>query len=250
MKKLTALLLAALLLTLCAASLADAKTYNTIEAGKFIYSTSPDFPPFEDRDDQDNVIGIEPDLLALICEKLGLVPEAYPIDFDQALTAPGAGKADAVVSGVTIRDDRRATLDFTIPYVTITQAIVCKAGAGITMENMGEHMIGVQSGTTGHIYAVDDFGEEHTLAYDKYSLAFQALQNGQVDCILVDDLVGKAYAKRIPGLEVVETTYEPEEFGFGFAKDKYPELLADFNAVLQELIDAGTVESIILKWNE
>ena len=250
MKKLTAILLAALLLCLCLCAAAETKTYNTVEAGKFIYATSPDFPPFEDRDDQDNVIGIEPDLLAVICEKLGLTPEAFPIDFDAALAAPGAGKADAVVSGVTIREDRKATLDFTIPYVTITQAIVCKEGAGITMENLGEHVIGVQSGTTGHIYAVDDFGEDHTLAYDKYSLAFQALQNGQVDCILVDDLVGKAYAKRIPGLVVVETTYEPESFGFGFAKDKYPELLADFNTVLQELIDDGTVESIILKWNE
>ncbi|MBQ1524488.1 MAG: transporter substrate-binding domain-containing protein [Firmicutes bacterium] len=118
------------------------------------------------------------------------------------------------------------------------------------MENLGNYMIGVQSGTTGHIYAVDDFGEDHTLAYDKYSLAFQALMNGQVDCILVDDLVGQAYAKRLPGLEVVPTTYEPEKFGFGFAKGKYPELLADFNAALQELIDTGKVEEIILKWNE
>ena len=249
MKKLIALTLAALLMTAAFAAVAEA-SYNTVEAGKFIYATSPDFPPFEDRDDADNVIGIEPDLLDIICGRLGLVPEAFPIDFDAALTAPGAGKADAVVSGVTIREDRRATLDFTIPYVTITQAIVCKAGAGITMENLSEHMIGVQSGTTGHIYAVDDFGEDHTLAYDKYSLAFQALQNGQVDCILVDDLVGQAYVKRIPGLEIVTTTYEPEEFGFGFAKDKYPELLEAFNKVLQELIDDGTVESIILKWNE
>ncbi len=249
MKKLIALTLATLLMTAAFAAVAEA-SYNTVEAGKFIYATSPDFPPFEDRDDADNVIGIEPDLLDIICGRLGLVPEAFPIDFDAALTAPGAGKADAVVSGVTIREDRRATLDFTIPYVTITQAIVCKAGAGITMENLGEHMIGVQSGTTGHIYAVDDFGEDHTLAYDKYSLAFQALQNGQVDCILVDDLVGQAYVKRIPGLEIVTTTYEPEEFGFGFAKDKYPELLEAFNKVLQELIDDGTVESIILKWNE
>ena len=249
MKKLIALTLAALLMTAAFAAVAET-SYNTVEAGKFIYATSPDFPPFEDRDDADNVIGIEPDLLDIICGRLGLVPEAFPIDFDAALTAPGAGKADAVVSGVTIREDRRATLDFTIPYVTITQAIVCKAGAGITMENLGEHMIGVQSGTTGHIYAVDDFGEDHTLAYDKYSLAFQALQNGQVDCILVDDLVGQAYVKRIPGLEIVTTTYEPEEFVFGFAKDKYPELLEAFNKVLQELIDDGTVESIILKWNE
>ncbi|MBR6029664.1 MAG: transporter substrate-binding domain-containing protein [Clostridia bacterium] len=250
MKKLIALVLAALMLTLSCAALAETKTYNTVEPGKFIYATSPDFPPFEDRDDADNVIGIEPDLIAIICERLGLTPEAFPIDFDAALEAPGSGKTDAVVSGVTIREDRKASLDFTIPYVTITQAIVCKAGAGITMDNLGEKTIGVQTGTTGHIYAVDDFGEDHTLAYDKYSLAFQALLNGQVDCILVDNLVGQAYAKRLPGLEVVTTTYEPEEFGFGFAKDKYPELLADFNAVLQELIDNGTVEEIVLKWNE
>lgn len=250
MKKLLSLLLCVSLLCVSAAALAEGKTYNLVEEGKFIYATSPDFPPFEDRTDDDEVIGIEPDLVALICEKLGLTPEPFPIDFTPALEAPGSGKADAVVSGVTIREDRKASLDFTIPYVTITQAIVCKAGAGITMENMGEKIIGVQDGTTGHIYAVDDYGEDHVVAYDKYSLVFQALMNGQVDCILVDDLVGQAYAKKLPGLEVINTTYEPEEFGFGFGKDKNPELLADFNAVLQELIDAGTVEEIILKWNE
>ena len=247
MKKLIALLCA--LMLACAMTAAFAADYNTIEPGKLIYATSPDFPPFESLDDNDTVIGIEPDLLALICEKLGLTAEPYEIDFTSALAAPGS-KSDIVASGVTIREDRKATLDFTIPYVTITQAIIAKQGSGITQENMGDYIIGVQSGTTGHIYAVDDFGEDKVVAYDKYSLAFEALKNGQVDCILVDDLVGIAYTKIIPGLEYTATSYEPEEFGFGFAKDKYPELLADFNAALQELIEAGTVDAIILAWNE
>ena len=250
MKKLIASLLALCMMLSLTAACAEAKTYNTVEAGKFVYATSPDFLPFEGRDDQDNVIGIEPDLVALICEKLGLTPEPYAMEFDTALAAPAAGKADAVVSGVTIREDRKATLDFTIPYATITQAIAQKAGAGITMENLGEKMIGVQTGTTGAIYATDDFGEEHVMAYPTYALAFQALSNGQIDCILVDDLVANDYVKKIPGLEVAATTYEPEQFGFGFGKGKNPELLADFNAALQELIDDGTVESIMLKWQE
>ncbi len=250
MKKLIASLIALCLLLTLTASFAESKEYNTVEKGKFIYATSPDFLPFEGRDDQDNVIGIEPDLVALICEKLGLTPEAYPIDFESALTAPGAGAADAVVSGVTIREDRKAVLDFTIPYATITQAIAQKQGAGITVENLGEKMIGVQSGTTGHIYAVDDFGEDHVTAYATYALAFQALANGQVDCILVDDLVANDYAKKMPGIEVVGTSYEPENFGFGFAKGKAPELLADFNEALQAMIDDGTVESVMLKWQE
>ncbi len=248
MKKLIASLLALCMLLSLTAAFAEAKDYGTLEAGKFIYATSPDFLPFEGRDDADNVIGIEPDLLAVICEKLGLTPEPYAVDFTSALAAPGAGKADAVVSGVTIKEDRKASLDFTIPYVTIRQGIVCKAGAGITMENIGEHTIGVQEGTTGHQDAVDDFGEDHVTAYGTYALAFQALTGGQVDCILLDDIVAKDYIKRIPGLEFAETTYAPEEFGFGFAKGKYAELLADFNATLEELIADGTVESIILKW--
>ena len=246
MKKLVAIL-CALSLLLCSTALAE---YNLVEAGKFVYATSPDFPPFEDRNDNDEVIGIEPDILAIICDRLGLVPEAFPIDFEPALEAPAAGKADAVVSGVTITEKRKASLDFTIPYVTITQAIVCKAGAGITMENLGEQVIGVQNGTTGHGLVVDDFGEDQVVPFDKYSLAFQALLNGKVDCIVVDDLVGQAYAARLGGLEVIPTTYEPEDFGFGFGKGKNPELLADFNAILQELIDDGTIEQIILKWSD
>ena len=246
MKKILAMVLALAMILSISAAAAELKT---IEEGKFIYSTSPDFPPFESTDDQDNVIGIEPDILAIICENLGLTAEPYAIDFDSALQAPKSGKADAVVSGVTVREDRKASMDFTIPYVTIVQGVVFKTGDDVTLENLGEKMIGVQSGTTGQIYAVDDFGEDHVSAYDKYSLAFQALQNGQVDCIMVDDMVGAAYVKQIPGLEMIQTAYEPEEFAFGFAKGN-EELLEAFNAELQNLIDDGTIEQIILKWNE
>ena len=246
MKKIIALVLA-LAMVLCAA--AAAAEYKTVEAGKFTYSTSPDFPPFESKDDNDNVIGIEPDILAIICENLGLEPVAYEIDFDSALVAPSAGKADAVVSGVTVREDRKASMDFTIPYVTIVQGVVFKSGSDITMDNIKDKIIGVQSGTTGQIEAVDNYGEEHVSAYDKYSLAFQALQNGQVDCIMVDDMVGTAYLKQIPGLEMISSGFEPEEFAFGFSKGN-TELLDAFNAELQKLIDDGTIESIILKWNE
>ena len=173
------------------------------------------------------------------------------IDVFQALepASASAGVSDAVVSGVTVKEERKNSLDFTIPYVTIVQGVVFKAGDDITMDNIQDKIIGVQSGTTGQIEAVDRYGEDHVAAYDKYSLAFQALQNGQVDCIMVDDMVGAAYVKQIPGLEMIKTEYEPEEFAFGFAKGN-EELVEAFNAELQKLIDDGTIEAIILKWNE
>ena len=79
MKKLIALMMA-LMMVLCAAA-ACADGIKTLEEGKFIYSTSPDFPPFEYIDDDGNIVGIEPELIALICEKIGLAAEPLPMDF-------------------------------------------------------------------------------------------------------------------------------------------------------------------------
>ncbi|MBQ3705832.1 MAG: transporter substrate-binding domain-containing protein [Clostridia bacterium] len=247
MKKLIAVLTALCLVLSLAAAVAENVT--TIEAGKLLYSTSPDFPPFEYRDDNDNIVGIEPELMELIAGKLGLTAEAVPMDFDGALLAARVdqgAKVDAVVSGVTVREDRKLIFDFTDTYVSITQAIVSKDGA-ITEEQLKDVNIGVQSGTTGMIYAEDDY--PNVTKYETYSLAFQALQNGQVDCVLLDDMVGNAYVKKLPGLGMQPTSYEKEDFAFGVNKGNTA-LVEAINAALAELKADGTVDAIIAKYNE
>lgn len=244
MKKLIALFAA--LMMLCCAVVGSAEGIKTLEAGKFIYSTSPDFPPFEYTDDDGNIIGIEPELIAIICEKIGLEAVPLPMDFDGALEAAQNGKSDAIVSGVTVTEPRKLVYDFTTPYTTIIQAIVSKNGE-VTMENLANVTIGVQRGTTGHIYAEDDYKD--VIVYDTYSLAFQALQNGQVDCVLLDDAVGNAYVKRIPGLAMQPTTYEVEEYAFGVSKGNTA-LVEAINNALAELMADGTVQAIIEKYME
>ena len=225
-------------------SQAEAPALTTIEKGKLTISTSPDFPPFEYTDDNGNVIGIEPELMTMICEKLGLELQIDAMDFNSALLAAENGKSDAVVSGVTVREDRKALFDFTTSYTTITQAIVAKEGSGITMENLGQYRIGVQGGTTGQEFVEEDFGTDTVFAYDTYSLVFQALNNGQVDCIVMDDAVAKSYIASNPGLTITPTTYEPEEYAFGFHKGN-EELVKAVNDVLAGLTANGTVQSII-----
>lgn len=220
---------------------------TTVDAGKLTVSTSPDFPPFEYTDDNGDIIGIEPEIIALIADKLGLELVIDAMDFDSALLAAQQGKSDAVVSGVTVTEDRKLVYDFTDTYISITQAIVCKEGAGITMDNLGEYSIGVQRGTTGHIYVEDDFGADAVVAYDTYSTAFQALMNDQIDCIVLDDAVAQAYLATYAGLEMVETTYEPEDYAFGVTKGNTA-LVDGINAALKELIADGTVQSIIDKY--
>ena len=250
MKKLFAILTALSLCLTVAGAMAET-AFTTIEPGKLTYATSPDFPPFESRDDDDNIIGIEPEIMALIGEKLGLEVEAVPMDFTSALLSAQLGKTDLVVSGVTATgekaEERKIWFDFTEIYTTIQQAIVFKSGKDVSMDNLGQLTIGVQAGTTGQDLTEDDFGEDHVIAYDTYSLAFQALLNDQVDCIVLDDAVGKAYLALHPELTMVQTTYDVEGYAFGVYKQDTG-LLEAINAALKELIDDGTVEQIIQKW--
>ena len=224
-----------------------AEELTTVDAGKLTISTSPDFPPFEYTDDENNIVGIEPELMAIISEKIGLELVIDAMDFDSALLAAQTGKSDAVVSGVTVTEDRKLIFDFTDTYITITQAIVSKEANNVTMDDLKGKTIGVQRGTTGHIYTEDDYGEDSVQAYDTYSTVFQALFNDQVDCIVMDDAVAKAYIARNPGLVMNPTTYEPESFAFGVNKGNSG-LQAAINKALAELKEDGTVQSLIDKY--
>ena len=94
MKKLIAMICAAVMaMALVAGAVAETPAFTTIEPGKLLISTSPDFPPFESTDDNDNIIGIEPEIMALVAEKLGLVIEYMPMDFTSALAAAQTGRS-------------------------------------------------------------------------------------------------------------------------------------------------------------
>ncbi len=218
--------------------------YDTVTPGALTISSSPDFPPFEYTDDNGDVVGIEPEIMALIADKLGLELVIDEMDFDSALLAAQQGKSDAVVSGVTVNEERELVFDFTDSYISITQALVFKEGADITMDNLGEQSIGAQRGTTGAYYVEDDFGADAVTAYDTYTSAFQALMNDQIDCIIIDDAVAQAYLNNYAGLEMTETTYDPENYAFGVTKGNTA-LVEGINAALEELIADGTVQSIV-----
>ena len=260
MKKILALMMAlALVLTLCAAcgSKTEAPAQEapaaeeaapaeltTLEAGKLTISTSPDFPPYEFLTDDGEPTGIEMELMKLIADKLGLELVIDAMDFDSALLAVQQGKSDMVVSGCTVTEERKLVMNFTDSYTTAKQVIVVPEGSEVTLDTLGDYSIGTQRGTTGFIYTSDDYGEDHVTGYDTYTLAFQALQNKQVDCIVLDDAVAVAYVAEIPGLTILDTEYVTEDYAFGVDKNNAA-LLDAVNGALNELMEDGTVQSII-----
>lgn len=261
MKKLIALVLAlvmALSLVACAPSNNSTnegnnnQSFTTKEAGKLIMSTNAAFPPYEMIDDAGNFIGIDVEIAQKIAEKLGLELEIMDVAFDAALLAAQNGSSDIVMAGVTVNEDRKVVMEFTDSYATGEQVVIVKEGSDVTMDNLGDKMIGAQRGTTGYIYASDTpenggYGEDHVTAYDTGAAAVQALLNGQIDCVIIDNAPAAEFVKANPGLTTLEGTWVTEEYAIGTAKGNTA-LVDAINKVLGELIADGTVKAIVDKY--
>ena len=226
---------------------APAAEVKTIEAGKLIMSTNASFPPYEMIADDGTFEGIDVEVAGAIAKKLGLELEVDDMDFDAALLAVQQNKSDIVMAGVTVTDDRKLVMNFTDSYATGVQVVIVKEGSDVTLDNLGEKMIGTQRGTTGYIFTSDDYGDDHVTAYDNGASAVQALLNGQVDCVVIDSAPAQAYVEANAGLTILDTEYVVENYAIGVNKDNTA-LLDAINGALAELTADGTIDTIIGKY--
>ena len=250
MKKFIAIMLAVLMLSaLCAGcgSSESANGLNTVEPGKLIMSTNAAFPPYEMTTDDGGFEGIDVEIATAIAEKLGLELVVDDMDFDAAQLAVQQGKSDLCMAGLSVTEDRKLVMDFSQTYATGVQVVIVKEGSDVTMDNLGEKMIGTQRGTTGYIYCSDEFGEDAVVAYDNGLTAVQALNNGQVDCVVIDNAPAKAFVEANPGLSILDTDYAVEDYAIGITKGNTA-LLDAINTALAELTADGTIQAIVDKY--
>lgn len=230
-----------------AASAGAAGDLATVVAGKLTMATNATFPPYEMTTDSGEIEGIDVDTAKAIAEKLGLELQIDDMDFDAALLSVQQGKADIVMAGVTVTDERKAVMDFSDSYATGIQSIIVPNDSDIASpDDLAGKKIGTQRGTTGYIYCSDDFGEDSVVAYDNGLTAVQALNNGQVDAVVIDDAPAKEYVAANPGLKVLDTSYAEEDYAIGMAKGSALE--DTVNKALEELKADGTLQSIVDKY--
>ena len=231
-----------------AASGTDAAELTTVEPGKLIMSTNAAFPPYEMTTDSGEFEGIDIETAQAIADKLGLELQIDDMDFDAALLAVQQGKADMVMAGVTVTDERKNVMDFTDSYASAVQSIIVKDGSDITgVDDLAGKKIGTQRGTTGYISCCDDFGDENVVAYDNGLTAVQALNNDQVDCVVIDNAPAKEFVAANPGLKLLDTAYVEENYAIGVSKDNTA-LKDAINGALEELKADGTLQSIVDKY--
>ena len=229
------------------AASAAATELPTVEAGKLTMATNAAFPPYEMTTDAGEFEGIDIETAQAIADKLGLELQIDDMDFDAALLSVQQGKADIVMAGVTVTDERKAVMDFSDSYATGIQSIIVPEGSDIASpDDLAGKKIGTQRGTTGYIYCSDDFGDENVVAYDDGLTAVQALNNGQVDAVVIDNAPAKEFVAANPGLVILDTSYAEEDYAIGVAKGS--SLKDAVNAALEELKADGTLQSIVDKY--
>ncbi len=237
MKKISAILLAVVLL-MSTFALADT----------LIMGTNAAFPPYEFYEDG-VIVGIDAEIAAAICEKLGYDLEILDMDFGGLISAVASGKIDFAMAGMTKTPEREQSVNFTVTYATGVQSIIVPENSPITClddlyaESAG-YKIGVQQGTTGDIYCTDDFGPDNVLQFLTGADAVAALVVGKVDCVIIDNNPAKAFVDANEGLKLLETDYSEEEYAIAIALDN-TELLSRIDAALEELIADGTIAEII-----
>ena len=230
-----------------AASAPAGSAVSTVEAGKLHMSTNAAFPPYEMVADDGSFEGIDVEVAGAIAEKLGLELVVDDMDFDAALLAAQNGQSDIVMAGVSVTDERKQVMEFSDTYTTAVQVIIVPEGSDVTVDNLGEKMIGTQRGTTGYIYCSDDFGEDSVTAYDNGLTAVQALNNGQVDCVVIDSAPAKEFVAANEGLVILDTEYAVEDYAIGMAKGNTA-LVEAVNGALAELKADGTIDAILAKY--
>ena len=220
---------------------------NGGEKEKLTMATNAEFPPYE-YVEGDKIVGIDAEIAALIAEKLGMELEIVDVAFDSIIPGVQSGKYDMGMAGLTVNDERLEKVNFSTSYATGIQAVIVKDGSDIkSIDDLAGKKIGVQTSTTGDIYATGDYGEDAITRYDNGAVAVQALLAGKVDCVIIDNEPAKSYVAANEGLKVLDTEYTVEDYAICFAKEN-TELQEKVNGALEELIKDGSVKEVIEKY--
>ncbi|MGN0845891.1 MAG: substrate-binding periplasmic protein [Kiritimatiellia bacterium] len=198
--------------------------------------TEATFPPYEFLRGQE-IVGIDVEICRAVAQKLGRGFSVETVNFDSVIPTVISGKADLAAAGITVTEDRKKNVDFSVPYVKTGVVFVYKKGTNYAKgPDAKGKKVGVQSGTTSETYVVEELKQQPE-RFDSPAAAVAALQAGRVDVVIADIEPAKNCAKGEENLAVSDfiTT---EEYAVAIRKGQ-PELLKAINDTIAELKASG-----------
>lgn len=220
---------------------------------KIVVATDATWPPMEYIDEQTKeIIGFDIDLMKEIAKAAGFEVEFKNTAWDGIFAGLAAGKYDAVMSSVTITEERKKEMDFSKPYINAGQVLIVRQETqGVeTLRDMVGKKVGAQIGTTG-AFEVEKVEGVELKTYDEIGLAFEDLVNGRIDGVVADTPVAANFALQNPlykgKLKIVGEPFTEEYYGIAVQKGN-KELLDMINKGLDEVLGTPTYDALVKKW--
>jgi len=229
-----------------------AAEFTTLNEGIITVGSDTAYPPFENVVDGETV-GFDVDMMNAIGEKLGVEVEFLSYKFDALIAGlQGGTEFDMVASAMTITDERKEQIDFSDPYINSNQSLAVATASTVktTADLKSGDRVGVQSGTTGEIWATENLAPKGIVVspYDDILVAFGALGTGDVVAVINDAPISQDIVKDpARGAKVVEEIPTGEQYGFAFSKENSA-LRDAVNGALAELKEDGTYTEIYNTW--
>lgn len=220
------------------------------ERGKLIMGTNPDYPPFEFKDKDQNIVGSDIEIVKEIAKDLGVELEINEAQFDSLIPILKAKKIDLIAAGMNEDPDRKKEVDFSDIYYTGDSVLVIKksdADKYKSIENLKEKIVGAQLGSIPEKVAKAELTSSEVLSLGMVSDLVLQLKGNKLDAVILDDIVAKAYVENNNDLMIIEdVVLKGEDAGFAIAVQKGDKaLLEQVNKTLARLKEENKLEKFL-----
>lgn len=210
------------------------------------------YPPFETKDDAGNPSGLSVDFMRDFGEAYGYDVQIENTAWDGLIPSLQTGKADCVISSMTITEERKQSVDFSEPYAMAQLAILANAGSGVASIddlNQAGKKVAVKTGSTGDVYATKNLTNAEIVRLADESACVTEVVQGKADGFLYDQLT--IYRNHAANPETTHAVYIPfqdaESWGIAVAKGN-DELLGQLNEFIARSKENGEFDRLTEKY--
>lgn len=216
---------------------------------EIIMVTEAGFAPYEYYENGE-IVGVDVAIAKEIAKELGKKLVVKNVDFDSIVSELKSGKSDFAAAGMSITEERKKQVDFTIEYVTSNQVVVVKKDSSLNdITQLDGKRIAVQQGTVGDSYVTDNYKNSEINRQKKFLVAAEAVKNNKADCIVMDQIPAQQLVNQNQELKILDGILFKDSYGMAVKKGN-TELLDTMNTVLQRLIDEGKIEEYIIEYSK
>jgi len=232
---------------------ADNSLKDIKSKGKFVVGLDDTFAPMGFRDANNNIVGFDIDMATEAAKRMGVKVEFKPVQWDGIILSLNNKDIDVIWNGLTITPEREKQIIFSKPYLQDKQVIVVKQGSTVkTKADLAGKTVGLQLGSSSETALSADAATSKSLKeIKKYSTNTDALidlKDGRIDAVVIDEVVGRYYATKTPGVyKVLDDNFGTESYGVGIRKTDVA-FKTELDKILDGMKSDGTADKISQKW--